>query len=98
MTLSVALVIICRCSSCGTAALSPWIEEEHCYSSRFSCRGTDACRLASLWRDEIRLQTSTAQRPDLETALDFIKRRKINVEDITHRLPLRETEGFYDSV
>ena len=52
---------------------------------------------ASLWRDEIRLQTSYGAAPqDLETALDFIKRRKINVEDmITHRLPLRETgKGF----
>jgi len=52
---------------------------------------------ASLWRNEIRLQTSYAAAPqDLEMSLDVLEKGKINVRDmITHRLPLAETgKGF----
>ena len=52
---------------------------------------------ASLWRDEIRLQTTYASAPpDLRMALDMLERKRINVVDmVTHRLPLSETgEGF----
>jgi len=52
---------------------------------------------ASLWRNEIRLQTSYGAAPqDLRMALDLLEEKKINVRDmITHRFPLAEAgKGF----
>lgn len=52
---------------------------------------------ASLWRDEVRLQTTYAAAPqDLRKALNLLKLKKVNVGAmITHRLPLSETgKGF----
>jgi L-iditol 2-dehydrogenase len=52
---------------------------------------------ASLWRKEIKLQTTYAAAPqDLKIALDLLEKKKVNVQSmITHRLPLEETgRGF----